>query len=191
MCVLIIKRAGIELPSDKILKMCHDANSDGCGFSTSTTLFKSLDFESFKRNLKKYVKIEDDCIIHFRLATHGSVKVENCHPFLDKENGVVFAHNGILPIKSKDDMTDSEIYFRKMLIPVIKENGLGEIVDEFIESTIGCSKFAILTKNGVKSYGHFYKTKGCECEFSNLRWDILTSYDIYKRKYSDFYALKY
>ena len=130
MCVLIVKRAGDKLPNDTILKMCYQANPDGCGFSTVRAWFKTLDFQQFLRVLKKHVSVNDDCLIHFRFATHGSVKKENCHPFIDRGAGVALG-----------------------------------------------SKFAFLDKNeGLKTYGEFYAVKGCNCLFSNLRWDYSRFY---------------
>ena len=177
MCVLIVKRAGDKLPSDAILKMCYQANPDGCGFSTVRAWFKSLDFDQFLRVLKRNVSINDDCLIHFRFATHGSVKKENCHPFIDRGAGVAFAHNGVLPILSKNDLTDSEIFFRESFLPTFKKCGWNEQTKNVIKNVIGGSKFAFLDKNeGLKTFGEFYTIKGCKCLFSNLRWDYSRFY---------------
>lgn len=177
MCVLIVKKAGDKLPNDTILKMCYQANPDGCGFSTVRAWFKTLDFDQFLRVLKRNVNISDDCIIHFRFATHGSVKKENCHPFIDRPAGVAFAHNGVLPIISKNDKTDSEIFFRESFLPTFKKCGWNEQTENVIKNVIGGSKFAFLDKNeGLKTFGEFYAVKGCNCLFSNLRWDYSRFY---------------
>lgn len=47
--------------------------------------------------------------MHFRFATHGSVRNRNCHPFRDGD--LFFAHNGVLPYPSVGDRTDSEFAF--------------------------------------------------------------------------------
>lgn len=177
MCVLIVKKAGDKLPNDTILKMCYQANPDGCGFATVRGWFKSLDFQQFLRVLKRNVNVSDDCIIHFRFATHGSVKKENCHPFIDRPAGVAFAHNGVLPIISKNDKTDSEIFFRESFLPTFKKCGWNEQTENVIKNVIGGSKFAFLDKNeGLKTFGEFYAVKGCNCLFSNLRWDYSRFY---------------
>lgn len=182
MCVLITKERGKKLPSDNILRMCHEANPDGCGFATKDLFFKDLDFKHFLRCLHKYVTDEDECIIHFRYATHGSIKKENCHPFVDKQKGVAFAHNGVLPIRSKNDMTDSEIFFRECFLPTFSKSGWGKETINVIKNAIGGSKFAFITKDGLKTFGEFFKTNGCECRFSNLRWDRRQYVDA-KRKF--------
>ena len=80
MCVIVIKPAGHDLPSKSELRKAYEHNSDGCGFVSETATYKSLDFEDFYGHLRK-VSRDENCIIHFRWATHGSVCVRNCHPF--------------------------------------------------------------------------------------------------------------
>lgn len=169
MCVLIYKPKGKILPTYDTLKLCYDANFDGCGFATlNGVIYKSLNFNDFYNQLITFTNINDDIMIHFRLATHGSVKQTNCHPFFDKR--FIFAHNGILPIASKNDKTDSELYF-KQLLPLLYEQGLkGQIVKNYINSTIGFSKFCIFDteKKQIKLFGTFEKYGSCF--FSNMRW---------------------
>ena len=47
--------------------------------------------------------------MHTRIATHGSIKPENTHPFISKNLG--FAHNGTFNIIPFPDKTDSETFF--------------------------------------------------------------------------------
>ena len=70
-------------------------NPHGCGFVSKTNHFKSLDFNMFLRHLHN-VPQDENCIIHFRYATNGSVCKANYHPFTHKS--ISFAHNGILNI---------------------------------------------------------------------------------------------
>lgn len=166
MCVLIIKPSGVQTPSEDILNLAYKANPHGCGFATKNILFKTLCFSDFKRKLAS-VKIEDNCIIHFRLATHGSICKANCHPFI-KDN-VIFAHNGILSIRPIGDKTDSETAFLQVIYPLIKKFGLESFeVDNMVSSIIGTSRFAIMQGDNIRLYGDFTQLKGCY--YSNLRF---------------------
>ena len=81
MCVIIVKNKGVEMPSKKELKLAFEHNPHGWGIVSSNGVFAhGMDFQTFLSILKG-VSTEDACIIHFRIATHGSVGVKNCHPF--------------------------------------------------------------------------------------------------------------
>ena len=59
-----------------------------------------------------------DMLVHMRIATHGSVCLENNHPFhIDTQT--VFAHNGIMPHEfhppAKSDLSDTR-YFNKVFL---------------------------------------------------------------------------
>lgn len=98
MCVIVTAVPGSMPDPEDILSMC-EANPDGGGISwwdgKRLRVFKNTDglkvvgfiFSHWDR-LKSA-----PCLIHFRLATHGGVVPENCHPFRT-ERGYV-AHNGI------------------------------------------------------------------------------------------------
>lgn len=98
MCVLIYKPKDVKMPDARKLQMAFKANPHGCGCVSEKMYFKSLSFAAFMRNLAK-VNDSEACIIHFRLATHGSIKRANCHPF--RQGYVYFAHNGIIDIEHR------------------------------------------------------------------------------------------
>lgn len=166
MCCIIYKPKGVQMPSLDTLAKIKKLNHNGYGFVSTNHFHKGLDYRTFLRHLSE-VGDDEDCIIHFRLATHGSKCRKNCHPFA--ENGVYFAHNGILPIQSVNDMTDSEIAFRTRIYPVVERYGYGaKEVDSHIHSLIGNSKFAMMYKGKVRLYGDYKELKGVY--YSNLRW---------------------
>lgn len=166
MCVIIVKPAGVEMPPSSIINAAYAANPDGCGLVSPSTFYKGLSFEQFKRNLKN-VSDDEPCIIHFRLATHGSVKRANCHPF--NRGDVWFAHNGVLSIKPQADKTDSETAFQNIIYPAIEQYGYGsEEMEDAVWSVIGFSKFAFLNGDDVRIYGDYIQRDGCY--YSNLRF---------------------
>lgn len=166
MCVIIVKPEGVKIPSNDILNACYAVNSDGCGFVSPSMSYKGLNFRTFKRKLAK-VPVDEPCIIHFRFATHGSVSRANCHPF--NMGDVWFAHNGILPITPRGDMTDSQTAFEDIIYPAIQKYGFASRgAGMAINKIINGSKFAIMQGDHVRLYGKFIKWQGYY--FSNLRF---------------------
>lgn len=165
MCVIIYVPKGVELPKVEELKAAYMRNHDGCGFVSESDHYKSLHFTAFMRKLLKR-DIGESVIIHFRLATHGSIKVKNCHPFY--KGGYWFAHNGVLPIVSENDKTDSQICFERYIYPVIKRYGYGskEHIDVMDKWTAHGSKFVMMHNGEVLTSGNFIKHNGCY--YSNL-----------------------
>lgn len=165
MCVIICVPRGVQLPSVAELKAAYLRNHDGCGFVSESDSYHSLHFSAFVRRLMKR-DINENVIIHFRLATHGSVRLKNCHPF--KKGDYWFAHNGVLPICSEKDKTDSQICFERFIYPVIKRYGWGSkeqrnVMDEW---TSHGSKFAMMHDGEVILSGKFIKRNGSL--YSNL-----------------------
>ena len=166
MCVIIIKHKGVAMPTKKELRAAFQRNHDGCGFVSETDHYKSLDFEDFYARLKKVPKSEN-CIIHFRWATHGKVSIANCHPFYDEKSGTWFMHNGILAITPYNGKTDSETAFRKYLAPTIQKYGLySKELQTVAGNIIDSSKFAFMQDGQIKTFGRFIEYKGCY--YSNL-----------------------
>lgn len=149
-----------------MLRAMHNANPHGMGFCTPSRFAKGLNFDYFVEQLRKR-SVNEPCIIHFRLATHGSIKKANCHPFC--KNGVYFAHNGILSVTPMRDKTDSETAFIRYLYPYIEQYGLdSEEVDTMVYNLIESSKFAFMQGDNVRLFGHFEQLEGCF--YSNLRF---------------------
>lgn len=169
MCVIIVKPAGVKIPSRNVLRAAYLANPHGCGFVSTNHAFKTLYYEEFIGRLAE-VDDSEACIIHFRLATHGSIKRSNCHPF--KKGDVYFAHNGILGIEPVGDKTDSETAFIRYIYPAIKKHGMDSAdTDCMIKRIIGYSKFAIMKAGSheVKTYGNFTQWRD-GCLYSNFRF---------------------
>lgn len=166
MCVICYIPKGVKTPSKQVLKAMHDTNPHGMGFCTPTMFHKGLNFDYFLQQLSKR-DISEPCILHFRLATNGSIKRANCHPF--KQGDVCFAHNGILSVRAKNDMTDSETAFINYLYPCIQKYGLHSWqLDDVVMNLIGGSKFIFMQGDDVTYYGEFFKRNGCY--YSNLRF---------------------
>lgn len=162
MCIIIVKPAGAKMPPKAIIERCARLNPHGFGFATKDRIYKTLDYMDFC-NMLKSIKHHEAAIIHFRYATHGSIKLENCHPFRDDKSGVSFAHNGILNIVPIDDMTDSETAFRTRIVPTIRRHGFtSESFERENQRIIGGSRFAYIDSEGeYRLFGTFVQHNGC------------------------------
>ena len=168
MCVICVIKAGVPTPPSKIIRAMYCANPHGCGIVTPSDHYKGMSIDMLLRHLKKR-DISEPCLMHFRLATHGSIKRANCHPFLDEESGTWFMHNGILNVDPIGDMTDSETAFREILAPEIQTHGLdSDDVRYVVQSIIGGSRFAFMQGDKVRLFGQYETWLGCK--FSNLRF---------------------
>lgn len=146
------------MPDKEIITACHFANPHGSGFASETDFFKSLSFTQFYKRLQM-VDQDEACIIHFRLATHGSICRANCHPF--RKGGITFAHNGILSVRPEGDTTDSETAFKKYLYSVAKRYGIGSDETAYaVRQIIGGSRFALMQGSEVRLFGDFRKFEG-------------------------------
>ena len=154
------------MPAPAILERAAGFNPHGFGFCTPQKTYKTLSFEAFMKNIRK-VHESEPCIIHFRYATTGSVRRANCHPF--KAGDIRFAHNGVLHIETKNDMTDSETFFKNNVMPVVNKYGFGSaMLQTFMAGHAGYSKFAMMKNDKISLYGNFEQLDGCY--YSNLRF---------------------
>lgn len=156
------------MPHRDVLEAAAKTNPHGFGFVTDTECYKSLDFGKFMQRLSK-VDDSQPCIMHFRLATHGSVKTSNCHPF--RHGNVFMAHNGILNVQPEGDKTDSQTAFDRYIWPAIHKHGFGSEEVRFItEALIGSySKIAMMQRGRILAFGDFIEREGCL--YSNLRFE--------------------
>ena len=190
MCIVVIKPMGSKFPEPDIIKNCADNNSHGFSMAWNITTKKGekklMNFQSINEEefLKAYDNISQNLdpkttgmILHCRIKTTGSVSKQNCHCWKNEE--YAFAHNGILHITSRDDMTDSETFFRDLFTPAYKYGGW-VAAERVIKAVIESSKFAFIDKEGDTShhYGDFSSYK--DCLFSN------ESYKTTYKKYGNY-----
>lgn len=186
MCVIIVKKAGQEVPSESFLKKAWHSNPDGAGFAYSDGenvhvvkgLMNLCDFFEAVEAVRKAV--EDlkslNMVFHFRIATHGAVEPLNTHPFkicdfeekatkklkFSTKRGVFF-HNGILSnfgSKSKSDSFD----FCDTILRGVQDFSNFE-VHQMLENiaSYNISRFAILTPGDVYTFGNFVEVNGYFC----------------------------
>ena len=163
----------IVIPSENRIHVERTMNAD-------TSINRFLDMRG------KYP--EGYAMWHARYATHGSMTVDNCHPFqVGVGNNLTYlAHNGILPIiePKGDDRSDTRI-FAEDLLPAI--GGVTALdnpqVSNLIEDFTGGSKVCILTVDPRAEYQCYlyHSEKGSKDE-SGVWWSNDSCYlDTYTR----------
>lgn len=102
-----------------------------------------------KEVVATWEKIPNDYIVllHARIKTHGSISEKNVHGW--NGDNWYFCHNGILSLKNKGDLTDSETFFRYLFLPAFGKTDIEETnegIDNMVNSVIGSSKFVFWKK---------------------------------------------
>lgn len=187
MCILVVKQKGVKFPSLQNIQNCMDNNPDGFSMAwveNGTVLnYRTLDSKDFIKKYKEVSKLDfkkTPAIFHMRIKTHGTVKLDNTHCWI--KNGIAFAHNGILSVKNKGDMTDSETFFEDIFMPIYMAYGWDKAINA-INCVIGTSKFAFLQPNGnIKAFGNFIESQGVL--YSNSTYTKVARYN-YRSRCSD------
>ena len=198
MCIICIKKKGIQFPSVECVQTMCDNNRDGFSMVLSNgkkafikkTMSKSEFIDLYKKVINHYDYRETSLFIHARIKTHGSNRIENCHGW--RENGLIFAHNGILSIQNRGDLTDSETFFRDIFSPLYKIGGW-KSGKKAIDAIIGTSKFVFMDDKGnINHFGNYIEEDGLL--FSNTtykRYEMptricSTDYKWWREYYKDF-----
>lgn len=186
MCIIVIKPKGEDFPSYDTLAQCWSANPHGAGFmwndghgvNIDKGYMEWEDFTSALEALKRDVDVDSTAVVmHFRIATHGEVSRECCHPFplssrlKDLRECVTrarvgIAHNGIISGRKTDaKQSDTMDYIMRVLTPMAAEvprfmfsKGLKQV----IEQTIDGSRMVFLTPDGeFSAVGSWQIDDGC------------------------------
>lgn len=174
MCIIVAKKAGLDLPNKELLRACELYNSDGAGLmyvnhDKKVVIEKGfMKFEDFYKRLEEldneYNLKNKALVMHFRITTQGGTNPYNCHPFpiSNKKSDlkatyiecdqVGMAHNGTIKLcsnSSEKDMSDTQLFIRDYLYHIYKNNKTfyqDEAIRNMIKN-IGGSKFCFLDKN--------------------------------------------
>lgn len=154
-CIAVWKPKGVCI-AKKTLENCYDNNPQGAGFAICKDnkievhkgYFKFSDFWKAFRDLQKY-----PALIHFRIATHGAVNKENCHPFIVADGKFAMVHNGILGVDVTKDESDSAYFAKNILEPFLaKVPWEHEPLTKFVNDSIGSGNKVVVMRNDGKSW---------------------------------------
>lgn len=167
MCHLMCAPGGVTPSAESLLNACSH-NSDGFGWAivsgtrviTGHSLDAELSIDDFLAARSRYS--EGSAMFHARWATHGSIKVDNCHPFqVGSDTRTYLAHNGILGgkciPKMGDDRSDSRKFAQSILPKWLKRNGFDSLAvkNSMNQTLAGHNKVVILTANPLYRNQHY------------------------------------
>ena len=197
MCIIAAKAAGVAMPDRQTIRNMWDHNPDGAGIMYVEKGMVRVEkgfmkYKSFAKKLDQLEKRLDmtktPVVMHFRITTHGGTKPENCHPFpitdsigalkkTQSTTDVGVAHNGIIPITPRKDISDTMEYIASQLAPLKRalprfyENKNAMLL---IKNAID-SKMAFLTKEGkIYTVGDFNEHDGIL--YSNYSYEDYKGY---------------
>lgn len=150
MCLLIFKPAGVAMPQAS-LEHGYAENPHGMGVAWAQDgqlrCWRSLD--KFRTLCEKVAGLTDyPALIHFRWATHGAKTRENCHPFLASDKSFVMAHNGVLPIHSTPEVSDTRHFLTHVLENLKPGWHKNWITCDWLEEALYGNKVGVLFPNG-------------------------------------------
>ena len=205
MCIIVAKPMGVEMPDKETRERCFWANPDGAGFmladGKNVRIRKGfMSLETFEQALEYelggFDPTETAVVMHFRIATHGKVGPECCHPFpiscepadlraTSSESRFGVAHNGVIQGRTTNEAwSDTMDFVTDVMYPLMRMNQSfmhSSDALELLEGACG-SKLAIMDNSGeIATVGQFYEDEG-----------VLYSNTSYLRKvyqYSDYSQL--
>lgn len=203
MCVAIYKPHGIEIPSDKILKKCWDANSDGGGFAVLVQESKKKYLWQVQKGYMTWTEWKtafyeqefedsDTLFMHFRIKSAGAVEPGQTHPFpvcddyakmkelqFTAENIVM--HNGTCGLGTTG-ASDTMKFIKENFDPLLPYLG-DKKVDDLLTRLVCDTRDRWCFGNGdtVWYYGKWETVDGVY--YSNLGWRATAVYSRYQSGY--------
>jgi len=123
MCIILMKPDTVDRESitKDTLYNCWQTNPHGAGIMVAHRgrmhVWKGL--MTFAKFLDCWAMVPRDAVAvaHFRIATHGKRDESMTHPFWIKKNECAMVHNGILPIKAReqDGLSDTATFVEDVL----------------------------------------------------------------------------
>lgn len=157
MCVIIAKPRFCKSPSLKIFENAMMANPDGFAIAyklpkSDWKVYRTMDALEMSAFIQTGGILRGDSIwiFHARIKTHGPTTIKNCHCWEDKHNDLIFAHNGTFGIKADNGKTDSETFFRHILVPMYQHQGYKAALKACTMIANGHSKIALISKKEKK-----------------------------------------
>lgn len=153
MCILIHHTEKTEF-SKALLEDFYAHNSDGFGlmFGDGNKIHVTKSLGTVEETIAIYNDLAKgrDCIIHYRMKTHGKIDMNNCHPYRITDELWV-AHNGILSASNPvdKDMSDTWHLIEYVLKP-IAVNNMEQFFDPKFQEYLG----AMIGSNNKLGFCH-------------------------------------
>ena len=157
MCLLILKPAGIRVPTHEEISRAWTRNKDGGGFSFVDdrgvlSLVKGLfNLEGMLSAMDAHLTVQAEAVIHLRYSTHAGDAVKNCHPHRIGDGTLgLCSHNGVIDIDHRKGESDTRSYIRQVIEPLMRESG-GKVTRAMVRvigRDIGAGNKLVITPQG-------------------------------------------
>lgn len=182
MCVAIYIPAGATV-AENILRGVFKRNDDGVGVAWSDG--QKLDIWRTMNDINGVVTLVQNLrdyptLVHFRYATHGTVTMDNVHPFwLDERRRAVVAHNGVIQIGTANDESDTRAFVRHVLGQMRDGWWNNPVTMTQIEKLLNGSRIIIMEDDGRAHIlnKHAGDVSADKVWFSNSQWKEFVSPD--------------
>lgn len=178
MCIAIMNPSNVTLKKN-IIRTCWDNNYHGGGllYINSKTKqlesFKSLtDFDALYAKYQEVRKnhSKSKVVLHFRISTHGTISVENVHPFMVSKS-LGFVHNGIISQAPYSKQYSDTYMFNETMLKKLPSDFLdNQAILDLLDDYIGYSKLLFLDSDnnhtiigeekGVWDHGCWFSNTG-------------------------------
>lgn len=162
MCCIIVKPIGVEL-NKECLRRAFTQNPDGVGYArieNGRVVIRKGVFRKENKVMRFLKRIHKDepAILHFRMATHGTVQSNLAHPFMTSF-GWAMAHNGVFTdMQTGPNRSDTLAFVEDIINPLGAKALENKACEYLLANAIGSSKLAFLNPAGnIKIIG---ETKG-------------------------------
>ena len=185
MCLAIYKPKGVVIPK-AYYHNGYIENHDGCGFAFAYNgkiecLKGFRNFKDFWKAIKP-LQSRFAMLIHFRWATHGDKSDNNVHPILVNKGKIAVIHNGVIPIQTYGNDSDTVTFARDVLGPSFRRFTWQDATLRYlVETSIGKgNKIVAMNAQGKvvifnEDSGHWHKgawysNSGYEGESRWAKW---------------------
>ena len=143
MCLLIHHKPGTDLSGD-VIRNILTRNSDGFGAMWAehgrVQVIKNVNptAREIEYIYDRYLKARE-CVMHFRMRTHGNIDYDNCHPY-EVFDSLHMAHNGVMSNMDTREHSKSDTW---------------HLVEDYLKPMLQRDPTLVFTRPFQKMLGHY------------------------------------
>lgn len=156
MCLIIHRNQGAKALNGTWLSNSSINNPDGWGFvarrgKSEIYTGKSMDMSGATAAIRELEKADAEFLFHYRFSTHGTINLENAHPFEVAPDSFL-VHNGVMnKVKIVDKRFSDTFHFAKEMQEYLSgvKSRTNKVISKFLKARdeiIGVSKIAVMAK---------------------------------------------
>lgn len=173
MCLIIHQQAGDRLTRDEVIDI-YRRNRDGFGvmwIDRGVQIWKTLPADADEA-WKAYEWLAGyECVLHWRMATHGAVTVPNAHPHVVVENEIALVHNGVFSQFGSKESSDTVEFTQHLQTFVSQPEHLTQPdVAEYLDKLVTGSSVVFATPSGFRRIGRAGVTVGGRWYSNTYAW---------------------